>query len=526
MAGATLVIRILADAKQAKDTMDKAGSKAGTFASGLGKMALPAAAVGGGLLLMGKAAADDARGQAILAQSLKKTAGATDKQIASSEAWIAQTAAATGVADDQLRPALASLARATGDVGLSQQDMAIALDVAAATGKDVGTVANAMAKGYGGNVGALKKLVPGLDAAAVKSGDMKKVMGELAKKTGGTAAKAADTAAGKMQRAALAMDEVQETAGTALLPVLSILGDMLGKVAAWAQRNEGPMKALVIGVGALAAGILILNVGMKAYQAITLLVRAATLAWTAAQWLFNAAMAANPIVIVIVIIAALVAAIVIAYKKSETFRRIVQGAWAGIKTAAIAVWNFLKTYVFKPFMAFLKLLWDAVLAAVGGIKTAWGGLKSALKSVWDWLKKYVIDPVTTAFDTVADAISDAFGTVIDWIKKVIDWIKKIKIPKPVQWLIDKGKAVFGSTPGSTTATTPTAPAPTARATTTRSAAGDRRSPVRQALADLTEKSQIVVQVADRKLVDLIDVSIRASATSAARDLTRRRVVTV
>ena len=480
MSAATLVIRILADAKQAQDTMKKAGSKAGTFASGLGKATLPAAAVIGGLTLMGKAAADDARGQAILAQSLKNTAGATDAQVASSEAWISQISAATGVADDQLRPALASLARATGDVGLSQKDMGIALDVAAATGKDVTSVADAMAKGYSGNTGALKKLVPGLDAAAVKSGDMSRVMADLAKKTGGTAAKAADTAAGKMQRAEVAMNELQETAGTALIPVLGTLGGMLQKAATFGQQHEGVTKALVIGIGGLAVAILVLNGALKAYAVISKTIEVATKLWKAAQLQLNLAFLTNPIFLIIAIIIALVVAIVIAYKKSETFRKIVQGAWTGIKIAAAATWTFLKNNVINPFMTMMRVLWGAVKAAGAGIATAWSGLKSALSTVWSWIKTHVIDPLTNAFQGVADAISKAFDTVIGWIQKVLDWIGKIKIPAPVQKLIDLGKGLFAA-PAAPATTTPTPPQATRLGATPRTAAGDRRSPADQAL---------------------------------------------
>ena len=67
----------------------------------------------------------------------------------------------------------------------------------------------------------------------------------------------------------------------------------------------------------------------------------ATKASAAAQWLLNAAMTANPIGLVVAAIAALVAGIVLAWKNNETFRRIVIGVWNAIKTAAVAVWNWL-----------------------------------------------------------------------------------------------------------------------------------------------------------------------------------------
>lgn len=55
----------------------------------------------------------------------------------------------------------------------------------------------------------------------------------------------------------------------------------------------------------------------------------------AAQWLLNAAMTANPIGLVVVAIIALVAIFVIAYKKSETFRNIVNEAFSAVGRGAI-----------------------------------------------------------------------------------------------------------------------------------------------------------------------------------------------
>jgi len=526
MPAATLKINIIADATQAAATMDKASTRAGKFGSGLRKAALPAAAVIAGLGAMGKAAADDQRGQAILANQLRKTAGATQAQVAASEDWITQTALATGVADDQLRPALAALARATGDVGKSQGDMGIALDVAAATGKDVTSVADAMAKGYAGNTGALGKLLPGLDKATVKSGDMKKIMGEMARMTGGTAAKAADTASGKMQRAALAMNEMKETAGTALLPVLSKLGDMLGGIAAWAQKNQGAFKAIVIVLGLLAGAILVLNGVVKV---VTIL----TEAWSIAQAIFNAIMDANPIVLIIIGIIALIAVIVLAYKKSATFRAIVQGAFRAIAAAGKAVvnalaaawrwlwgvlkavWAFIWANVISPLIDAFRLAKAAAGVAADLIGKAWDGLKSALNTVWQWVKTHVFDPMKAAFDAVVDAV-----------KTVIDWIKKINIPGPVQKLIDLGKGLFIVAPAPGPAPAPTVGGRTAatRAAGPGAAAGGSAADV--TLAAITPQSQVVVQVSDRKLAQLVDVSIRATATSAARNLTRRRMVTV
>ena len=69
---------------------------------------------------------------------------------------------------------------------------------------------------------------------------------------------------------------------------------------------------------------------------------AAAKVFAAGQWLVNAALTANPIGIVIVAIAALVAGLIYAYKHSETFRKIVNAAWAGVKAGALAMWAGIK----------------------------------------------------------------------------------------------------------------------------------------------------------------------------------------
>ncbi|GAB7003913.1 hypothetical protein JCM18899A_13850 [Nocardioides sp. AN3] len=73
-------------------------------------------------------------------------------------------------------------------------------------------------------------------------------------------------------------------------------------------------------------------------------VAAATKVWAATQWALNAAMTANPIGIVIVAVAALAAAAVIAYKKSDTFRAIVEKAFTAVKAAASLLWAGIKLY--------------------------------------------------------------------------------------------------------------------------------------------------------------------------------------
>ena len=533
MAGkaATLVIRILADARQSSKTFTDASTRAEKWAGGLKKAAIPAAAVITGLGLMAKSAAEDARAQAVLANNLRNSTGATTAQVAAVENWITATALATGVADDELRPAMSALARATGDVTTAQQAMSTVLDVAASTGKDTQAVADAVAKAYAGNTVALSRLVPGIDMAVLKSKDMTKIMGELAAKTGGSAAAAADTAAGKWKRATVAFAEAKEGIGAGLLPVLGQLTGVLATAGAFAATHTGATQTLVITMAALAAAVLAVNTVMKVYTAYTLVAgyvtktlagetRLATIAtkawavaqrvaslattlWVVAQWALNAALIANPIGLVIVVVIALVAAIVIAYKKSETFRRIVQGAWTGIKTAALSTWNFLKSKVFAPLAAAYAAASSKAGQATALVIAAWNQLKGALKSVYDWLNANVFTPLRTAFDAVVHAV-----------QTVIDWIGRIKIPSGVKWLIDHGKALFSS------AGAP-APAPTVRTTgrgatrTPTPAAGNRRSPAGDGLiVNVFLDGKPVAGLVDRIVTRRLDLEGARAAAGA------------
>jgi len=110
-----------------------------------------------------------------------------------------------------------------------------------------------------------------------------------------------------------------------------------------------------------------------------------------AQAALNLVMSLNPIFLVVLAIVALVAIFVIAYKKSETFREIVDAAFQGIKNAALTVFNFLKGYFLTIFNAYKKLFSD-----VGEF----------LSSAWDFLKALP-------------------GKVIGWLGKILDWFEEL-----------------------------------------------------------------------------------------------------
>jgi hypothetical protein len=168
-----------------------------------------------------KAAMEDEAAAAQLANTLKNTTGATEKQIDAVERWITTISLATGTADSELRPAFAQISRATKDVTKAQKLLTLAQDVSAATQKPLAATSKAIAQAYGGQFGALKKLSPET-AKLIKAGaSADQVFASLEQTFKGAADTAANTTAGKFARFKVAVDELKEGLGASLLPVMS-----------------------------------------------------------------------------------------------------------------------------------------------------------------------------------------------------------------------------------------------------------------------------------------------------------------
>jgi hypothetical protein len=163
-----------------------------------------------------KAAIADEKSQALLANSLRNTTGATDSAIAATEAWIDQTQRAYGVVDDELRPALAKLASMTGSVTNAQKLLGLAIDVSAGGGVDLSAATNAVTKALQGNYKALKNLGVPITDAMVKSKDLNAVLQLTAKTFAGAASARANTFEFRMKRLGIAFDEAKESLGAAL----------------------------------------------------------------------------------------------------------------------------------------------------------------------------------------------------------------------------------------------------------------------------------------------------------------------
>lgn len=407
MADATLRMVLLGEDRSAGKALKGVGDQAEKTHSRLSQVASVASkalaagflAAGAAAIKLTKGAAEDEAAASKLAQTMQKAAGATKSQVAATEDWITAQGKAFGVADDDLRPALSKLVVATHDVGKAQHLASLAMNVSAGTGKDLGAVSMALAKAQNGNVGALGRLGIATKDADGKTKSLHQITKDLAATYSGAAATAADTTAGKQRRLSVALSEAGETIGYKLLPAMLKLTDAATAALDWMTKHPKLMKDIAIGVGVLAAAIVALRVEMLAASAVSKVMAVsqamqAVAAGTAteAQIALNTAMRANVIGLIVTALALLVAGLIYAYKHSETFRDIVNGAFHAVGVAVLAVWNNLLAPVFE--------FWGKAISVVLHM---WGAMLGLLAHVpgMGWAKD-LADKLNNAADAAAN----------------------------------------------------------------------------------------------------------------------------
>jgi hypothetical protein len=388
------------------ERLDGVGAKAG-FA--IKKAAVPAgialAALGAAAFDATKAAIQDQAAQEQLARTLATSTKATNTQVKAVEDFITQTSQAAAVSDDELRPALATLARGTGDLEKAQQGLGLALDVAAGTGKPLAQVSEALSKAYAGNLRGLNALDPRMKELIKNGATAEEAIAVLSKTFKGDAAASADTAAGRFKGLGIALDETKESVGAALLPAVEKILPVLQKFAKWAQENPNVFLAIAAAIGVVAAGIIGLNVAMMI-------------------------LSANPVALIIgaivVAVAGLTIGLIALYKKSETFRDIVTGAWEAVQKAVKVVVDYLRGPAEAAF-TIIKGVIDTISALIkGDFSGAWDGLKTVVGGVLDGIQNslvaFPLKIATAALDIGKAIVSGIADGVVGLATKVWDVI--------------------------------------------------------------------------------------------------------
>jgi phage-related protein len=188
-------------------------------------------------------------------------------------------------------------------------------------------------------------------------------------------------------------------------------GDIMGGLSSIAMGAAGLVRGLTsFLIPALSSTVTWLKstrLATLAQAAASGVARAATAVWTGIQAAFNFVMALNPVVLIIIAIVALIAIIVIAYKRSETFRNIVQGAFRAIGAAVRWLGDRFSEW------------WSMVKGLFGKAVEVFRGIPGKLRSAFSGLVDIITWPFRTAFNFVADAWNNTIGrlswTVPSWV---------------------------------------------------------------------------------------------------------------
>jgi phage-related protein len=222
MAGPSLVVSIVGDAGKLNQTLGESEQKISAFGksidvgmvAGLGAAAGAAVVVTKALADMTIAAEEDAAEAARLETAIVAAGAATGDYAAVIDEAIASSQR-RAITDTEARNALVPLVGVTGDATKAAELLAVAQDIAALAGTDGEAAAKAVAKAYAGQDAALRKMLPGLDEGATGL-DLIALAGKRAEGQANANARGSV----KMQ---IAMDELGETVGSVLLPVMEEL---------------------------------------------------------------------------------------------------------------------------------------------------------------------------------------------------------------------------------------------------------------------------------------------------------------
>jgi hypothetical protein len=337
---------------------------------------------------------------------------------------------------DDTQGALRVLTSATHDPTEALKLLNTTTDLAAAKHEDLTAAAGQVGKAYNGSARIFKEF--GVVVTKNKDGtkDYHKAIGDLGTRLGGQASAQANTFNGHLKdMKAVITDHV------------SLFGQKYGPAI-------GTAGVALAGFGSAMKGAKAATEALGGAQKIA---TAATKIATAAQWLFNAAMDANVVVIIVLAILALIGVVILLYTHFKIVRDVVDDVWKFLKKAwddilgivegvfnwIAANWPLLLAILLGPFalaVFFIIENWKTILKFFedlpGKIKTAIGDVVNLLYDIG----KTIIDSLKRGVEDGWKVVEGVFKGVAN---KVVGFLKNpLSIFSPSRVMMEQGKFIM------------------------------------------------------------------------------------
>lgn len=447
-----IVIRVLADTAGATKDLDAVGVKTGGVGQAMSGLQAPAAiaagAIGGLLAVAAKAGSDADQA----AGGLAAVFGTYADQVT---AQANQASRMVGLSKTEYSSLATVIGAQLKNMGLPMDDVAgkteglvsLGADLAATYGgttSDAVSALSSLLRGetdpierYGVSIKAAdvsaQKAAMGLDGltgAADKQATATATLALLSAQTGdavGQFGREADSAAGSAQIAAASAQDAAAQLGTALQPAMTAAAQA-ATAAATALSEHSTAALIIIGViGTLAAVVLGYNAVMAALPAIQA-------AAAAAQWLWNAAVTANPIGLLIVAIAAVIAIVVLMIRHWDDIARVAGVVWDAV-TAAVRK-------AADTIGSVLTRAWDLVTAGFSWYKAS---MLAGFQAIGGWLSDLGghIWSALTAPWRLAQAAGEAF---VGAIRSGLQWVITTaqQVADKLSWIKSLASSVSGA----------------------------------------------------------------------------------
>ncbi|SUM34026.1 phage tail tape measure protein, TP901 family, core region [Staphylococcus gallinarum] len=237
--------------------------------------------------------------------------------------------------------------------------------------------------------------------------------------SGKAAKKMKDNLKGSLEQLGGAFESLAISIGDSFAPAIRVLADWVSKIVEAFNNAPQPVKVFVGVLALIAAAIGPVLVGLGALVASLGAIAGSATAMSIIGGVFAAL--TSPVTLIIAAIVALGAAFVVAYKKSETFRNIVNTAFSGIVNGAKLLWSGVMA-VLRPIGAAFAQFGGEIRKSIGSFwaengpqfMQAMANIKTGFSVMWQ-----VVKPIIMAIGAVFKAVFGAIVATVQFFMPVI-----------------------------------------------------------------------------------------------------------